>query len=237
MIGFPGLVTSLVLLTTSEVSEEPPRPQPPIPAARDDGDTRAPSAHAPLAARELDVTLGTLTPVASGALRVETPKLRAVAPGVFTDETALVFTYLGPTEKIAPLASGAFRRQVGLKLRARDTCNVLYVMWRLAPVAELVVSVKENPASSRHVECGASGYRNVKPAMRGPLPGVEVGRRYELATQELKGLLRVLVDGVLVWEGRPFVPAASFDGPIGLRSDNGRFDLALHPGSRRSPKP
>ena len=37
---------------------------------------------------------------------------------------------------------GELRRQFGLKLRAQDACNLVYVMWRIEPASKLVVSIK-----------------------------------------------------------------------------------------------
>src|SRR5689334_5452213 len=81
---------------------------------------------------ELCVTLGALGSTAGG-LVVEGPKMRAVV-GVHTEPVAeLRFTYLGPTRETVPLSSGQTRRQIGLKLRALDGCNLIYVMYRIEP--------------------------------------------------------------------------------------------------------
>ncbi len=184
---------------------------------------------APISADALDVTLGALEARSEGYL-VESPKMRAVAPGRASDVAELSFTYLGPTRDEAPLASGELRRQVGLKLRAQDSCNVLYVMWRIAPVPSLIVSVKENRGRSRHAECGTHGYRNVLPRWKAPVSLLVPGDSHRLRA-EADGLeLRVSVDGRPVWEGRVFDQAPSFDGPVGVRTDNGRFLLQLKAG-------
>ena len=48
--------------------------------------------------------------------------------------------------------------------------------------------------------------------------------------------LQVLTDGVVAWEGTLDRSAFAFDGPVGLRTDNGRFEVelfaALPPGPR-----
>ena len=76
----------------------------------------------------LQVTQGSLEEASDGALRVEVPRMRAVLPGSGGDEAELHFSWLGPTEGLVPLASGELRQQVGLKLRAQDACNLVYVM-------------------------------------------------------------------------------------------------------------
>src|SRR5690349_4283787 len=88
------------------------------------------------------VTKGHVTPLPDGRARVREPKMRAVVPGSDGDAAELRFTYDGSSEGVAPLASGQVRRQIGIKLRAENGCNLVYVMWRLEPKAQLVVSVK-----------------------------------------------------------------------------------------------
>src|SRR5262249_33739671 len=104
--------------------------------------------------------------VASGALierpdgfAVESPELRAVVRSAPQPVAELTFVYRGPTAELAPLASGERRQQVGLKLRARDACNIVYVMWHIEPKAKIEVSVKANPGQGTHEECGDRGYR------------------------------------------------------------------------------
>ena len=92
--------------------------------------------------------------------------MRGYALGAGGDAAALTFTYQGEAENTRELASGELRRQLGLKLRAQDGCNVVYVMWRLDPTPKLEVSVKFNPGKRTHEECGADGYTKVKPARR-----------------------------------------------------------------------
>ncbi|HSP77813.1 MAG TPA: hypothetical protein VLQ93_04755, partial [Myxococcaceae bacterium] len=111
-----------------------------------------------VARKRIRVTLGELEPGVEGRLRITKPKVRAVVPAARARVAELRFTYLGATREVAPLRSGELRRQVGLKLRAQDGCNVVYVMWRIAPKAGVVVSVKHNPGKHRHAECGNGGY-------------------------------------------------------------------------------
>ncbi|ATB33253.1 hypothetical protein [Melittangium boletus] len=205
---------------------------PSAPSARESHDTASP----PLVKR-LRVTEGDLEPLPGGRLRIEAPKVRAVdraegtprasRPGEELRVAELRFTYQGPTPRQQALRSGEMRRQVGLKLRARDGCNVVYVMWRLAPTPGLVVSVKSNPALSRSADCGNHGYKTVKPRTREPVPDIHPGAPHTLRAELQGALLRVRVDGTRVWEGALPPEAFAFDGPVGLRSDNGRFEVEL----------
>ncbi|MCI0572207.1 MAG: hypothetical protein L0Y66_15735 [Myxococcaceae bacterium] len=150
----------------------------------------------------LEVTHGAVARSADGRLQVDVAKMRAVSRVKGPPVAELRFTYLGPTAEQAPLASGELRRQVGLKLRAQDGCNVVYVMWRLAPKPGLVVSVKRNPGKrSVRDECGTLGYRNVPPSKTSPVPVVREGATHVLRAEMNGEQLRVQVDGRSVWEG------------------------------------
>ena len=92
--------------------------------------------------------------------------MRALAPGSTGDAAELAFVYRGPSREETRLASGELRRQIGLKLRARDTCNVVYVMWQLEPEPRILVSMKRNPGLSTHAGCGAGGYVTLEPRAR-----------------------------------------------------------------------
>ncbi len=227
MSGRPLLLASLLGLLAPPAS-----PGEPMKKTAEDG---------PLTAKRMKATQGKLEPVPGGRLRIEEPKVRAVvSTGEGPKTRALMagvreearvaelrFTYLGATREQKPLQSGELRRQVGLKLRARDGCNVVYVMWRLAPKAGLVVSMKHNPGMSRSDDCGNGGYRTVKPRSKGTVPRLEPGGSHNLRA-ELQGTeLKVRVDGEIVWEGVLPAEALTFDGPVGLRTDNGRFDVEL----------
>ncbi len=173
------------------------------------------------------VTLGELESGSRGRLRITKPKVRAVVPATRARVVELRFTYLGATHEVAPLRSGELRRQVGLKLRAQDGCNVVYVMWRIAPKAGVVVSVKHNPGQHRHAECGNGGYQTVRPRRAVPVPTLKPGSHHSLRA-ELRGEeLEVRVDGKPIWQGALPPEALTFDGPVGLRTDNGRFELEL----------
>lgn len=173
------------------------------------------------------VTRGRIEPLPSGAARVTEPKMRAVAPRSDGNAAELRFTYHGPSTADAPLASGELRRQIGIKLRAADGCNLLYVMWRIAPVAQIVVSIKRNPGQRTHAECGARGYRNLRASAGAQPPPLQAETPHAIKAVLEGTRLRVWADHVLAWEGDVGDEPLAVSGPAGVRSDNGRFDIEL----------
>lgn len=172
-----------------------------------------------------------LTASADSAFRVDASGLRAIVAGVprgGSTSAELAFDYRGPSTAVTPLASGEHRRQVGLKLRAKDTCNLVYVMWHVAPTRGIFVSVKHNPGKHTHAECGAGGYINVRPERAQPPAPIEPGDAHRLRA-ELgdRGELAVFADGREAWRGRLPAEALTFDGPPGVRSDNAAFTFTL----------
>lgn len=189
-----------------------------------------PAPAAPVRRADLLVTCGRIGEEAPGRLTIDVPEVRAIVPGSDGTRAELRFRALGPSAGTRPLASGDARRQIGLKLRALDDCNLLYVMWRAGPPG-LVVQLKRNPGRRTHRECAAGGYRTLR-AARGTAPGplAADGAEHLLAAELDGATLRVFVDGALAWEGPVPEDAADLAGPAGLRSDNGRFDLELRTG-------
>lgn len=189
----------------------------------------------------LVVECGALEPSVGdrAVLHVRTPCMRAVLRAGAARSVQLALTYRGPTERAEPLGSGELRRQIGLKLRARDTCNVVYAMWHVEPRGGLHVSVKSNPGKSRHAECRDGGYLNVRPRFVREVPPLVPGARRTLAATLEGRVLTVRVDGIRSWEGELPDEALRFDGPAGFRSDNGVFDVELStsPGDAREPAP
>lgn len=146
----------------------------------------------------------------------------------------VAFTYEGPSSVTTPLADGELRRQIGLKLRAKDSCNVVYVMWHIEPTQTVVVSVKHTEGASTHAQCGATGYENVRPEASAAAPAIERGIEHVLRADLDGSALRVTADGLVVWRGHLPPAAQSFDGPAGLRTDNGVFDVELRVPDGRS---
>jgi hypothetical protein len=191
-----------------------------VPAAPAAGPTVIPKS-------DLCVTAGKVRRGGEDRLEVRSPAMRAVVTSPTLPAAELGFVYRGPTAETARLASGELRRQIGLKLRAQDSCNVVYVMWRIEPSSRLVVSVKQNPGQSRHAECGDRGYRNVKPERSARLPEIRAGEPHVLRAAMHGDRLEVRADGDVVWTGSLGGGALGFDGPVGVRTDNGVFELSL----------
>jgi hypothetical protein len=139
----------------------------------------------------------------------------------------LRFTYQGPTRTQSALASGAIRVQFGLKLRAADPCNLVYVMWRVEPEPKLVVSIKSNPGAHTSTQCGNRGYQNVKPQVSAAVPQLTSGRSHTVRAALQGDTLRAYVDDSLVWQGALGPVAASMKGPAGVRSDNASLEFEL----------
>jgi hypothetical protein len=187
----------------------------------------------PIGHEALCVTKGT---IAKGS--IAEPTVRAFAVGSHGDSAQLTFTYRGESDSVRGLASGQLRRQVGLKLRASDGCNLVYVMWRLDPKPKLEVSVKRNPGKRTHDECGADGYHKVKPSHGVAVPALEPGRTYVMRAEIVGDELSAWIDGTLTWHGVLPDEARELSGPAGLRTDNVRIDgieLAVLPGSAPGP--
>ena len=128
---------------------------------------------------ELCVTQGDVV-TSGGRARITEASTRGIVPASSGDAASLELTYLGPSTDRASLASGDVRAQVGLKLRAQDSCNLIYVMWRISPVSEVVVQVKRNVDRTTHATCGADGYTRVRPSHRAAPPAVAVGSSHTI---------------------------------------------------------
>ncbi|MCY1023827.1 hypothetical protein [Pyxidicoccus sp. MSG2] len=181
----------------------------------------------PVLLSSLDVTEGELRAGQDGRLTVDGPRMRAVLKGATPSSAELRFTVLGPTARQVALASGEQRQQVGLKLRALDGCNLVYVMWRIAPKPGVVVNYKRNPGQHSSRECGNGGYTTVRPARRDSVDAPAPGIPHTLRALLEGSTLRVWADGRLAWEGELPAEALAVDGPVGLRSDNVRVALQL----------
>lgn len=171
--------------------------------------------------QDLCVTKGEIGALPGGRLAIKAPEVRAVARIATSQAAEMRFTYRGASGNTKPFGSGEVRRQLGLKLRAQNSCNLVYVMWRLEPEAKLVVSIKRNPGQELHAQCGTRGYTDVQPRLLDTVPHVEPGSAHRLRAELLRDReLRVFADGEPVWEGKLGPEIQEFDGPVGLRTDN-----------------
>jgi hypothetical protein len=201
----------------------------------------APAALQRIDRERLCVTNGAVTALPGGRLAIETPSSRGfVQAGTernAADQVAEIrFQYLGPSQDSKPLASGELRRQIGLKLRTQDSCNLIYAMWRIEPAERVAVSVKRNAGLHTHAQCGVQGYVNFKPQEGEGPPPIRPGEAHTLRA-ELRGRdLTVVADGRIAWQGslgNEVLPI----GPPGFRTDNARFAfeyLTDAPASRRT---
>ena len=156
---------------------------------------------------------------------VTSPNMRAIARGSSGEAASLTFTFRGETDETSELGSGNTRRQLGLKLRAANGCNVVYVMWRLDPTPKLEVSIKRNAGATDHAQCGTAGYTKLKAAASRNPPVLESGATHALDAEIAADELRAWIDGELVWRGALPTSARELTGPAGLRSDNLAFEL------------
>lgn len=179
----------------------------------------------PVRRADLVVTSGTID--GDQELRLRDPTIRATVGLVPRSGIEAKLVYLGPSAVSVPLASGELRRQFGFKLRAHDGCNVVYVMWHIEPDVGLHVSVKSNPDAGGG-DCGDRGYASVAPSWtRAALPPLVIGGRRTLSARIVGSELQVDADGAAAWRGTLPAQAFAFDGPVGIRSDNGQFNVSL----------
>jgi hypothetical protein len=181
----------------------------------------------PVPPASLCLTRGART-VDGAALRIDEPTVRAVAPGSHGDAVALEFAYHGDTAEQVALASGQVRRQLGVKLRAADGCNLVYVMWRLDPSPQIEVSTKVNPGARDHGDCGTRGYAKLRPQKSEPPPALVPGASHTLTAEIVDEVLLARVDGRVVWRGALDARAHALRGPVGLRTDNVQLAATLH---------
>ena len=186
----------------------------------------------PIERNDICVTNGIVSVLPNGLLAIDTPSSRAViraAADKTADQVAEIrFRYIGPSQASKPLASGELRRQIGLKLRAEDTCNLIYAMWHIEPDATIAVSIKRNPGMHTHEQCHAGGYVNLKAQRRIDLPPIRPGETHTLRA-ELRGSdLTVSADGKVAWQGSLGSELAALNGPMGFRTDNARFELEYY---------
>ncbi len=170
---------------------------------------------------------------------VTDPEVRAVSTTSGGDAASLTFKmHEWPTATKA-LRSGDVRHQLGLKLRAADSCNLVYVMWRLDPPKPgIVVQVKNNPGDANNEQCGISGYTRVKPAHRGKIPYAAPGEQHTLQAEIHGDALTAWVDGAVAWSGELPAMARDLKGPAGIRSDNVSYEIvtfAAPPGHGQIP--
>ncbi|HLV85412.1 MAG TPA: hypothetical protein VKV39_00440 [Candidatus Sulfotelmatobacter sp.] len=184
-----------------------------------------PTAYAQVSLDDFHVTNGKIEN-SQGRLSVSTKEMRAVLKYQTRQDVTVKFTYQGPTAQVSRLGSGEVRTQFGIKLRAQDNCNIVYVMWHFAPDTKIAVSVKRNPGESTHEQCLDLGYiTKFKPRVSAQVAAIRPGQPHKLRASMKGSNLMVAADDRTVWEGDLGPVALQFDGPVGVRSDNARVNF------------
>lgn len=181
------------------------------------------SSYSPISRNDLCVTNGAVTATSDGRMAIDTPSSRAVLRLASEPAAEIRFRYLGPSAGSKPLGSGEMRRQIGLKLRSLDQCNLLYVMWHIEPDSKIAVSIKRNPGQNTHEECEDHGYINFKPTKSSRVAPIAEGESHTLRAELRGSKLEVFADNHPAWEGDLGAKIYEIDGPVGLRTDNARF--------------
>jgi hypothetical protein len=228
MKNLVGMLVAFAAACSSAEAEAPRERELPATITELDGSVRVVPklGLAPMVRASMCATRGALVDSLSH-MQVTDPTFRAFAAASGGEAASLSFVYQGPTEDTKRLASSQLRRQVGLKLRAQDGCNLVYVMWRIEPRPGLDISVKRNPGARSNEECGTSGYTKIKPRRSIAVPALRAGEPHTLSAEIVDGDdLYVWVDNRAVWRGRLGPTAKGFSGPAGIRSDNVKLDIA-----------
>jgi hypothetical protein len=170
---------------------------------------------------DFDVSDGKIDNANGDRLIVGSKEMRATLRKTGPSQKVTVnFTYLGPTNEVSHLGNGEVRHQFGVKLKAQDICNLVYVMWNF-DTQKIAVSVKLNPGQRTHEDCLDRGYINsIKPRLSAPPPAVRVDQPHSLSADIAGQELTVKADGRIVWQGTLVPVVLEFHGPVGLRSDN-----------------
>lgn len=181
----------------------------------------------PVGRAALCVTNGVVSASPDGRLAIETASSRGFVRNSDGEIAEIHFKYLGSTADTKPLASGELRRQIGLKLHAQDTCNLLYVMWHIEPDSKIGVSIKSNPTQHTHAECHANGYTTIRPTSSIAMPRILAGEMHRLRAELHGSELVVIADGRRAWVGSLGMGLGGIDGPVGFRTDNARFEFEI----------
>ena len=178
---------------------------------------------------DFDVSDGKIDKAAGDRLIVGSKEMRATLNKGASQKVTVNFTYLGPTSEVSHLGNGDVRHQFGIKLKAQDICNLIYVMWNF-DAQKIAVSVKLNPGQRTHEDCLDRGYiNNIKPRVSALPPSVRAEQPHSLSANLQGQELTVKADGRIVWQGMLVPVVLEFQGPVGLRSDNAHvvFDFLV----------
>ena len=174
-----------------------------------------------------NVTDGAITAAAGGRWQTSSAEMRATLKAQTPQTVTVNFTYLGATSVVSKLADGEIRHQFGLKLRAQDICNLVYVMWHFEPTASRIeILTKQNVGKSTSAQCGDAGYTVIKQI---PVPYAQVDVPHTLHAEMQGTSLTVTADGKPIFSDTLPAFVAGFNGPVGFRSDNAHvvFDYTV----------
>lgn len=180
---------------------------------------------------DLKVTSGSVSETGAGFLTVNHPEVRGVRNGAWHPRARLQFHYQGPSDVRIPSGSGLIFEQIGIQLRAQNTCNVLYIMWRIEPAEQVLVKLKSNPGQSRHEECENRGYQTLAAIPLGPLQITAKDRALHQLQAEVTltkncCACSIGADARPLWTGEvDFQLISEINGPAGFRTDNGQFEF------------
>jgi hypothetical protein len=167
----------------------------------------------PTIASGYTVTNGTIT-YANNKFYTEDSATRMEFPKTDGNSLTILAEYLGKTTITEPLASGVVQEQFGIKLRAANTCNLVYVMRRFSPYSRVTIMYKQNIGMTTHEECKDGGYVIVKDIS---VPAVPIGTTVKLSAKFDNNILTVTLDDKIVWAG---IVDFKQVGVSGFRSDN-----------------
>jgi hypothetical protein len=169
----------------------------------------------------------TITP-SQGLWRVVRGRFNAIFSTEQRISAELWFRYLGDPATFVPLTDASVPLRVGLILRYLDPCNYVALFWDFSPNDGIKVGVKSNSGLSTFAACGDGGFTFLTPSLSvtPALPQVD-GVLHRLRWELVGSALTVRVDDAAVWVGTLTAPALAIVGPIGVLSNNAKFDFTL----------
>jgi hypothetical protein len=176
---------------------------------------------------ELNITDGTIVKVNDTKFSILNNSIRGVYGNQSLNGVEISFVYRGQSSKAQPLKSGEMRLQLGLKLRAENACNLIYVMWHIEPTQGIFVAMKHNAGMDNFRQCADNGYSTIKATyqQRDLVKPIKVGETHTLRAVIDGKIMHVFADGAEVWTGELPAEALAYVGPVGIRSDNANFDV------------
>jgi len=169
---------------------------------------------------DFNVTDGKITLSANHHLMVSSKEMRATLRHPSKQAVTIHFKYLGPTQEVSHLQNGEVRHQFGIKFKAQDICNLVYVMWDF-DIPRINVAVKKNPGQQTSEQCKDRGYHSdFKTDIKSVPTRIVIDTWHTLSAKLIDKLIAVSIDNTIVWRGEISDDQMEFHGPVGIRSDN-----------------